>query len=232
MQGQFLEEKIAIEAEIEALNTKIKETQLQIQKLGFVGSFTKEFLDKHSENKGKIDTLKAQNESYLILTDLQDAKKRADEILKISMGAILRDIEQEINDRMEEFISSLFSKSRKAPHLTINGYNSYRFETPDDTGTGSNYKGLVIYDMAVLYSTDLPAIVHDSLILKNIIDVAIAGIMKLYTKSKKQVFIAFDKQDTYGAETQKILMDNKILKLSDGGCELYGESWNIERSKK
>lgn len=230
LQGQFAEEKASIEAEIEKLNGKIGETQKQIQELGFVGSFSKEFLDKHSELKGKIDALKIQNESYLTLTDLQDAKKRADEILKTSMEAILRDIEQEINDRMEEFNSSLFSESRKAPHLTINGYNSYRFETPDDTGTGSNYKGLVIYDLAVLYSTDLPAIVHDSLILKNISDVAIAGIMKLYAKSKKQVFIAFDKQDTYGAETQKILTDNKVLKLSDGGCELYGESWNIERS--
>lgn len=56
--------------------------------------------------------------------------------------------------------------------------------------------------------------------------------MRLYTKSKKQIFIAFDKQDTYGAETQKILMDNKVLKLSDGGCELYRVSWNIERGLK
>lgn len=166
---------------------------------------------------------------YLTLTDFQNAKKKADEVLKTSREVILRDIEQEINDRMEEFDSSLFSESRKAPHLTINGYNSYHFETSDDTGTGSNYKGMIIYDLAVLYSTDLPAIVHGSLIMKNISDVAIAGIMKLYVKSKKQVFIAFDKQDTYGAETQKILMDNMVLKFSDGGCELYGETWNIER---
>lgn len=67
---------------------------------------------------------------------------------------------------MEEFNSSLFSESRKAPHLTINGYNSYRFEIPDDTGTGSNYKEMIIYDLAVLYSTDLLAIVHGSLIMK------------------------------------------------------------------
>ncbi len=231
LQGQFAEEKNVIETEIDSLNLKIQEIQKQITELGFVGSFSKEFLDKHSEIKGKIDALKTQNEAYLMLTDLQDAKKRADEILKSSMEVILRDIEQEINDRMEEFNASLFAESRKAPHLTINGYNSYKFETPDDTGTGSNYKGLVIYDLAVLYSTALPAIVHDSLILKNISDVAIAGIMRLYSQSKKQVFIAFDKQDAYGTETQKILLDNSVLKLSDGGCELYGESWNIERSK-
>ena len=66
-----------------------------------------------SEIKGNIDALKAQNESYFTLTDLHDAKKMVDEILKTSMGAILRDIEQEIYDRMEEFNSSLFSESRR-----------------------------------------------------------------------------------------------------------------------
>ena len=108
-------------------------------------------------------------------------------------------------------------------------YNSYTFETPDDNGTGSNYKGLVIYDLAVLECTELPAIAHDSLILKNISDVAINGIMRIYEKSNrsnKQIFIAFDKQNAYGKSTQQILSENTVLKLSDKGHELYGESWN------
>ena len=53
----------------------------QISQLGFVGNLSKEFLDKHSEIKGRIDALKAQNEAYLTLTDLQDARKKADEML-------------------------------------------------------------------------------------------------------------------------------------------------------
>lgn len=230
LQGKFAEEKEQIEKEIAEDTNQIAGLQNEIQQLGYVGSFSKEFLDRHSEIKGKIDALRIQNESYLTLKDLQAAKKKADEILKEAMGSILRMIEQEINDKMEEYNASLFTETRKAPHLSIKGYDSYKFETPDDTGTGSNYKGLVMYDLAVLFSTDLPAIAHDSLILKNISDVAIAGIMRLYTQSKKQVFIAFDKQDAYGAETQKILTDNKVLKLSNNNCELYGESWNIERS--
>ena len=71
---------------------------------------------------------------------------------------------------MKEFNDSLFTKSRKAPHLHFNEYNRYRFETPDDTGTGSNYTGMVVYDLTVLYLTALPAISHDSLILKKIGD--------------------------------------------------------------
>ena len=132
---------------------------------------------------------------------------------------------------MKEFNDSLFTESRKAPHLHFNEYNSYRFETPDDTGTGSNYKGMVVYDLAVLYLTALPAIAHDSLILKNIGNGAVDGIMKIYAQSRKQVFIAFDKQAAYMPDTQKILADNTVLKLSDGNCELYGESWNKEVSQ-
>lgn len=112
---------------------------------------------------------------------------------------------------MKEFNDSLFTKSRKASHLHFNEYNSYRFETPDDTGTGSNYTGMVVYDLTVLYLTALPAISHDSLILKKIGDGAVDGIMKLYAQSRKQVFIAFDKQAAYMPDTQKILADNTVL---------------------
>ncbi|MCH4075368.1 MAG: DUF2326 domain-containing protein [Solobacterium sp.] len=119
------------------------------------------------------------------------------------------------------------AEPHKPPVLQFNDYNSYRFETPDDTGTGSNFKGMIIFDLAILALTDLPAIAHDSLILKNISDGSIDGIMKIYNQSEKQIFIAFDKQDSYGPQTRKILYDNRVLQLSDDERELYGESWNI-----
>ena len=158
-------------------------------------------------------------------------EKKADDMLKSAIETILSDIEQAINDKMKEYNDSLFTERHKPLHLHFNEYNSYRFETPDDTGTGSNYKGMVIFDLAVLNLTALPAIAHDSLILKNISDGSIDGIMKIYADSKKQIFIAFDKQDAYTAETRKIVTDNKVLKLSDNHCELYGESWNVEEAQ-
>ena len=132
---------------------------------------------------------------------------------------------------MKVYNDFLFTERHKPPHLHFNEYNSYRFETPDDTGTGSNYKGMVIFDLAGLNLTALPDIAHDSLILKNISDGSIDGIMKIYTDSKKQIFIAFDKQDAYTAETRKIVADNKVLKLSDNHRELYGKSWNVEEAQ-
>lgn len=227
---QFATERQSVETEISLLQSYVKELQKQLADLGFVGNLSKEFLDRHSEIKGRIDALRKQNEAYLTLTDLQEAKRKADDMLKRGIEDILADIERTLNDKMKEFNDTLFTDSRKAPHIRFKEYNSYEFETPDDTGTGSNYKGMVIYDLAMLYLTALPAIAHDSLILKNISDSAVNGIMKIYAASKKQVFIAFDKQAAYKSDTQKILTENTVLKLSDGNCELYGQSWNKEVS--
>lgn len=229
---QFAEESEVVKQDVAAMQAQVEGINKQINDLGFVGNISKEFLDRHSELKGRIDALKVQNEAYLTLVDLKDAKKRADELLKKGIESILADIEQELNDKMKELNDSLFDESRKAPRLRFFEYNSYRFETPDDTGTGSNYKGMVIYDLAVLQTSALPAIAHDSLILKNISDGAIDGIMRIYAQSKKQVFIAFDKHDAYSPATKLILENSKVLKLSDNGHELYGQSWNKEEQAK
>lgn len=225
---QFSAERQSIEAEISSLEQQLGEIRAQISALGFIGSISKEFLDRHAELKGKIDALRIQNEAFLTLKGLQDAKARADEILKKAIESILLEIEDELNEKMKEFDAQLHSELRKPPYLRFDSYNRYNFETPDDTGTGSNYRSMIIYDLAVLFSTALPAIAHDSLILKNISDGTIDGIMKIYEKSEKQVFIAFDKQAAYTADTQAILKRNCVLKLSDGKRELYGRPWNKE----
>lgn len=197
--------------------------------MGYIGNLSKEFLDRHAEIKGRIDALRAQNDAYLTLTDLQDAKKIANNMLKEGIRSILNEIQDDVNEKMKELNDTLYTERRQAPHLEFNEYNSYTFETPDDKGTGTNYKGMVIYDLAVLFLTDLPAIAHDSLILKNIGDGPVDGIMRIYAQSQKQIFIAFDKQSAYKPATRQILEANTVLHLSKDGCELYGESWNIEK---
>lgn len=79
----------------------------------------------------------------------------ADEALKKSIEDILLDIENELNTKMKEINDSLFSTPRKPPHIHFNKRGSYKFETPDDTGTGSNFKGMIAYDLAVLLCTAL-----------------------------------------------------------------------------
>lgn len=228
---QFAEERSAVTTQIAVLQEQLAQIKQQIADMGYIGDLSKEFLDRHAEIKGRIDALRAQNEAYRTLVDLQESKKIADRLLKEGIRHILTEIQDEVNAKMKAFNDSLFTDRRQAPHLVFHEYNSYTFETPDDTGTGSNYKGMVLYDLAILYLTALPAIAHDSLILKNIGDGAVDGIMQIYARSEKQVFIAFDKQIAYKPTTQQILEGNCVLHLSNNGCELYGESWNKEKEQ-
>jgi len=133
-----------------------------------------------------------------------------------------------LNTKMKEFNDTLFKTKKKPPHIQFRAYNSYVFETPDNTGTGSNYKGMIVYDLAVLFSTSLPALAHDSLLFKNLGKDVEDGIIRIYTSTNKQIFISYDKQGDCRPETQQTLENNCVLRLSTDGCELYGRSWDTE----
>jgi hypothetical protein len=90
---------------------------------------------------------------------------------------------------------------------------------------------LVLFDLAVLRLSRLPAIAHDSLIFKNVEVESVDGIMQLYNQSKKQIFIAFDRADSFTPGTARIVYDNVRLKLDKNGQELYGEDWKLEVNK-
>ena len=228
MNEQFAAERTALEQELESLRLQHQGIRDQIRELGFVGNISKEFLDRHSELKAEIAALTTQNQAFLMQRDLQDAKAKAEETLRRSIETILAEIEEILNAKMKEFNDMLFRTHRKPPKIKFNRYDSYKFETPDDTGTGSNYKGMIVYDLAVLFTTALPALAHDSLIFKNLEKDVEDGIMKIYASTSKQVFIAYDKQGDCRLETQKLLEDNCVLRLSDNNCELYGRAWNKE----
>lgn len=228
LDDQFQDEKQNVEQTISELRDRIADIKNQILELGFVGHISQEFLDSYSEIKGRIDALQEQNNAYLKLTELQDAQRKANSILKQATQSILAEIEDAINEKMKELNDFLFTENRKAPLLKFNDYNSYRFETPHDTGTGTNYKGLLLYDLAMLELTGLPAIAHDSLLLKNVGDSSVDGIIKIYDRSEKQIFIAFDKHLSYTQDLAQIIEKNTVITLSDNGGELYGLSWNKE----
>ncbi len=137
-------------------------------------------------------------------------------------------LQSEINVKMNKINDYVYGGEKKPPVLTIKKPNSYTFLTPDDTGTGTSYKGLVVFDLSVLELTPLPALVHDSVILKQIGDEPLERIMELYTRSPKQIFIALDKKGSYLEKTQEILEQTAVIHLSDGGNELFGRSWNVK----
>ena len=133
-------------------------------------------------------------------------------------------IEKQINIEMERINQEIYVEKYNAPMLHFND-STYLFRTPNDTGTGIAYKGLVVFDLAILKLTAMPILVHDSVVLKQISDEAIENITKQYINCGKQVVIALDKQQSYSEKTAETLEKYAILKLAPNGEELFGHSW-------
>jgi hypothetical protein len=227
--AEFDEEKQRIAALIESADTEIATLEARQSSLGVPAKLPKAFLDKYSELSGKIRGLEKQNEAYDQSKELKsDVDKVTAQLVDVEEQE-LRFLQNDINTNMAKLNDFIYNdKAHKPPILDLKSMKSYVFETPDDTGTGTSFKSLVVFDLTVLGLTPLPALVHDSPILKNIGDAPIERIMELYTQNENQVFISLDKDDSYSPKTSKILNETAVIRLSGDGNQLFGRSWNIQ----
>lgn len=217
-------EKKRLQKEIFDIENAVTEYEHQLEKLISNPNLSKSILSRHADLQRQIHALKEQNESYKKIVQLHQSEREDKSRLKeveIEQFALL---EKNMNDRMEQINNYIYSGAYNAPIIKFTE-NSYSFFTPDDTGTGIAYKGLVVFDLSVLTLTRLPLLVHDSVLLKQISDDAIEKILELYMKQEKQIIIALDKQDSYTTKSQAILSKNAVLVLSTDGGELFGRSW-------
>ena len=91
--------------------------------------------------------------------------------------------------------------------------------------TGSRYKGLILFNLAMLKPTALTAVANDSRILRQIENIVLKKLLEMYSKTEKQVFIAMDKETSHTKRAQGILNDYAVLRLSPNGNELFGRTW-------
>ncbi|MBE6731719.1 MAG: DUF2326 domain-containing protein [Ruminococcaceae bacterium] len=217
-------ERKKIKETLDEYDAIIQEHESQLRALITDPKLSKMVLTKHADILKQIERMQNENEAYLkkekLLAQSKADADRYDEI-KLKQFAITS---LRVNTEMQRINDLIYNGLYQAPQLCFTN-SSYRFFTPDDTGTGIAYKGLIVYDLAMLTLTKLPILVHDSVILKQISDDAIERIMELYAGFDKQVIIALDKQSSYSSATEKTLLERAILILSPGGGELFGRSW-------
>lgn len=226
LQDELEAAKVRLKEELIPLNHSVKKLQSMVEEIQPSMAFSKEFLDAYTRIDRTIHKLEDENEAFDTRNTLLNEKKRASDRLKTQLQTILRVIESTINEQMSEISDFVSYENDNPPVLGIKEYNSYSFETPRDTGTGTNYKGMLIYDISILRSTVLPALAHDSLLFPNVSDESIGRILELYTKEKqKQIFISFDRDKKYDAATQLIIKENTVLKLDTDGQALFGWKW-------
>lgn len=205
---------------------RISSLESEASQLKTAPTISKAILLKYADLTRRIEVLKEANKNFSEHSKLKEYSKsereKYDDIVKSTMSSI----ESTLNALMKDYTDRLYNGEKTAPTIKLIDSNHYNFFTPNDTGTGFLCRGLVIFDLVMLNNTKLPAVVHDTVILKHIEDETLEKLVELYSTSQKQVFIAFDRDTTYSSKMQSILNDSKVLKLSPGGNELFGRTWN------
>ena len=159
-------------------------------------AFSQEFLYAYTQLDRKIHKLEDENDAFTTRNRLQSERKLANERLKEHMRIILHEMEIMIQEKLTEISDYVSEGIDNFPVIRINEADSYTFETPRNTGTGTNYKGMLFYDLSILKLTNLPAIAHDSLLFPYISDKNICRLLQLYSEeTNKQIFISFDHED-------------------------------------
>jgi hypothetical protein len=172
----------------------------------------------------KWNALKDINKSYekrvALDKDFNDAKVELGSV-KLS---ILLEIQNAINSMLVGLVREIYGSGGNAPTLVLKE-NSYRYEIADDTGTGTAFANLVLFDLAILSLTDLPFLIHDLPLFKNVENDAVAAFVVEYSKFvDKQIFTVLDEIEKYGKTTVEILRKRCVLELTEQDV-LYRKKW-------
>ena len=211
---------------LEVTNSKIFELEAKLKEQKSLPNVTQAILEKYSNLQNELTNIQKANDNFIKADQLKQRKDTLKAELDNLIVDVITQFQDTLNKRMHQLNDEIYNGRKTSPTLKISDASHYTFFTPKDGGTGSKYKGLVLFDLAVLELTKLPVIIHDSILLKQIEDFALEKILQLYTKTKKQVFIALDKGTSYTEGAQEILAKNTVLTLEPGGSELFGRAWN------
>ena len=214
------------------LNNEIVRIQEQITEIKNVPNVSQAILKEFARITTELNNLKQANENY---DELERLKKIATDYAE-TRDAVIADellaIESTVNQQMREISLTILSDATHLPPvLRLEKLNKYTFYTPNDGGTGAQYRGLITFDLANMGVAPVPFVVHDSVLLKNIERPVFSSIIRVYYDQKqkgKQVFMAYDTLDAYDKETRELVEENAVLQLSPGGNELFGWAWNKE----
>lgn len=209
------------EKDIGRLKEKIKTT-------GVAKAMSSQIISQCVQISKSIDRLKEKNDEIIRLKEQQEARALAERKLQdlfTQQKEKLAEIVTSINASMKSINATVTEDKEKEPTLAISDSKDISFCTPGNTSEGTAFKSLVIYDLSILTLCPIPALIHDSNILKRISDVHLEHILEQYIASQKQVFIAFDKANSTTTVAHDILEETAVIRLS-GGKELFGKSWS------
>lgn len=213
---ELLAELDYINAEIAKIDEQLSSILKNVENPGII-------VDRVYELSSSKRNAELENRYYDQEKQLISEVKQIQESLEAEKKKLLTLIEVIINNKLQQLSSQIYGVSRKSPYLTFKKSN-YEFEIFEDTGTGKAYSNLILFDWAVFLTSQIPFLIHDSLLFKNIENEAVAKMISLYSSSEKQTFIAIDEITKYGDQAATVMSKNSVLHLSDSKV-LYIKDW-------
>lgn len=241
LEEQLNEQRQYYSAQVEALRTEIHRQKANIIALGETVQLDDETYNRSLELNTKITQLEEQIRTFDRNQDLKVERRELKKRIDDSIPQLLGDLTSLINSQMREVNKALYpDKHRTCPQFQFKAATkgvSYSFDHNGDKGSGAKSKNLVLFDLAVLRSTPLPFLIHDSAIIKTIAFAPVAELLEVYGQTSylrsganepKQVFFSFDATKAYGTKAETAVAAYQVLHLDDGNEALYGFTWNIE----
>lgn len=219
------EELLKLEDKISGNEKNLIESTQELTELSVPLSIPKKILEQYAAASIQKNELEGQITFYKNSKQISSRLKETKIELDVKKLSILKEIAAKINRKLEEF-SGKVNDNDSPPCLNLNSTSSYSFYAPNDSGTGTAYVSMILYDLAILELTKLPFVIHDSVLFKNLSDNRVIKVFEEYEKSNKQIFVSFDKKNSYESDVlKKTIEKHRVIELYAGGGELFGRSW-------
>lgn len=241
LEDQLREQQYQYQMQVERLTVAINSLKAQIITLGQSVRLDDETYDKSAQIQAKIERLTEQIKAFDHNEELKKERKALQQAIKETIPYTLGNLTDTINQEMKAVNEALYPKKhRKSPIFNFKAATksvSYTFDHNGDTGSGAKAKNLVVFDVAILRSTRLPFLIHDSALIKPVAFAPVRELLDIYASSAaltspadepKQVFFSFDATKAYGEHAISVVEANQVIHLGEGEEALYGFTWNIE----
>ena len=220
------EELLKLEDKMSETEKNLIEATQELTELSVPLSIPKKVLEQYASVSIQKNELEGQIGFYKNSSQISSRLKEMKIELDNKKLSILKEIVSKINQKLEELSLKVNGNDSYAPRLNLDSASSYSFYAPNDSGTGTAYVSMILYDLAILELTKLPFVIHDSVLFKNLSDSRVIRVFEEYENSRKQIFVSFDKKNSYGSdELKKTIEKHKVIELYAGGGELFGRSW-------
>lgn len=218
------EEIERIDSELSRIAAELARYKELLAEMKISPTVTKAKLEECIDKSGRLKALSARTARYEEKERLTASKKDLETKLAEDEKRYISQIEVSLNEELARLNGGLYSIERIPPTIKLES-NKYDYKTVNDSGTGTLYKSLLVFDLALLNLTCLPFVIHDSLLFSDIWTEPVKGLFDIYALQRKQIFVSFDGANAQQETVKEIIGKSIKVKLGGGEESLFGWSW-------